>query len=256
MPALDRNDKLACNNCGTLVSKKNLTRHKKRCSAGTVFCSQCANYSTKSQNDLNYHIAKKQGPPKSAIAHVCMVCKEKFTGFYALRQHKSQVHGHTLKTSTDSSPLPNDVDDDNLKEELRASKFYKLTNLTVFAALLKDIPMGCRDVALPDPLLKNHTVNCLTFEQNTRQPYNDNLCLFRALALHLHGNEKLEGKTCRLFNCYLEKKGGIEPTKFQEVCAGDIPLVEDLIQVNIFLYDIDFVDGSIVSELARRSVQK
>ena len=24
-------------------------------------------------------------------------------------------------------------------------KFYKLTNLTVFAALLKDVPMGCKD---------------------------------------------------------------------------------------------------------------
>ena len=70
--------------------------------------------------------------------------------------------------------------------------FYKLTNLTVFAALLKNNPMGCRDVELPDPLLKNYTVNCLTFEQNTRQPYNNNLCLFRALALYLHRNEKLE----------------------------------------------------------------
>ena len=49
-------------------------------------------------------------------------------------------------------------------------KFYKLTNVTVFAALLKDIPMGCKDTVLPEPLLKNHNVNCLTFERNTRQP--------------------------------------------------------------------------------------
>ena len=53
-----------------------------------------------------------------------MVCKEKFTGFYAQRQHKSQVHGHTLKTSTDSSPLLNDVKDDNLKEELCACQHF------------------------------------------------------------------------------------------------------------------------------------
>ena len=32
--------------------------------------------------------------------------------------------------------------------------FYKLTNLTVFAALLKDVPMGCKDAVLPEPLLK------------------------------------------------------------------------------------------------------
>ena len=52
-------------------------------------------------------------------------------------------------------------------------KFFKLTNVTIFAALLKDIPMGCKDAKLPEPLLKNRTVNCLTSEQNTRQPYND-----------------------------------------------------------------------------------
>ena len=79
-------------------------------------------------------------------------------------------------------------------------RFYKLTNLTVFAALLKDVPMGCKNAVLPEPLLKNHTINCLTFEENTRQPYNDNLCLFRALALHMHGNQRLEEETSNLFN--------------------------------------------------------
>ena len=67
-------------------------------------------------------------------------------------------------------------------------RFYKLTNLTVFAASLKDVPMGCNNAVLPRPPLQNHTINCLTFAENTRQPYNDNLCLFRALAFHMHGN--------------------------------------------------------------------
>ena len=44
-------------------------------------------------------------------------------------------------------------------------KFYKLTNLTVFVALLKDVTMGCKDSVLPEPLLKNQNVNCLTFEK-------------------------------------------------------------------------------------------
>ena len=69
-------------------------------------------------------------------------------------------------------------------------RFYKLTNLTVFAALLKDVPMGFKNALLPEPLLKNCTINCLTYEENTRQSNNDNLCLFRALALHLHGKMK------------------------------------------------------------------
>ena len=69
-------------------------------------------------------------------------------------------------------------------------RFYKLTNLTIFQALLKDVPMGCKDCVLPEPLLKNPNVNCLTFEKNTRKPYNDNFCLFRAVALHVFGNER------------------------------------------------------------------
>ena len=47
-------------------------------------------------------------------------------------------------------------------------KFYKLTNLTVFAALLKDVPMGCKNAVLPEPLLKNCTINCLTYEENMK----------------------------------------------------------------------------------------
>ena len=76
-------------------------------------------------------------------------------------------------------------------------RFYKLKNLTVFAALLTDVPRRCRDAVLPKQLLKNHTISYLTFEENTKQPYNDNLCLFRALALHLHGIQRLEEETSK-----------------------------------------------------------
>ena len=33
-------------------------------------------------------------------------------------------------------------------------RFHKLTNLTVFAAFLKDLPMGCKDFVLSGPLAK------------------------------------------------------------------------------------------------------
>ena len=60
--------------------------------------------------------------------------------------------------------------------------------------------MGCRDAVLPETLSRNGTINSLTFEENTREPYNDNLCLFRAPALHLHGKQRLEEETSKLFN--------------------------------------------------------
>ena len=79
-------------------------------------------------------------------------------------------------------------------------KLYKLTNLTIFAALLKDVPMGCKECVIPEPLLKNRNMNCLTFEKTTKKPYNGNFCLFRAVALHLFGNERLEEETSKYFN--------------------------------------------------------
>ena len=79
----------------------------------------------------------------------------------------------------------------------------------VFAALLKVVPMGCKDAVLPEPLLKNHTINCLIFEENTGQPYNDNLCLFRALVLHLHGTQRMEEETLEKFNLFIKKMDGL-----------------------------------------------
>ena len=117
-------------------------------------------------------------------------------------------------------------------------KFYKLTNDRI-CCLLKDVPMGCKNAVLPEPLLKNHTINCLTFEKSTRQPYNDNLCLFRALALHLHGTQRLEEETSKLFNLFINKTDGLSPNQFQVVHMNDNPTVEDLLTLNNLLYDID-----------------
>ena len=44
--------------------------------------------------------------------------------------------------------------------------------------------------------------------------------------------------------------------KFQVVCMDDIPSVEDKVRINIFIFDIDFIDGAMVGELSRRSIKK
>ena len=84
-----------------------------------------------------------------------------------------------------------------------------------FAALLREVPMGCKDAVLPETLAQKRTVNCPTYEENTRKPYNDNLCLFRALALHFNGNGGLEEETSKLFILFLEKIGETYPASFQ-----------------------------------------
>ena len=311
MPALDRNVKVTCENCGTSVTKINLSRHKSRCSGGTLYCPKCPNFSTKSRDNINSYFAKQHSEAGPSKTYKCYLCHAEFPGFYASRQHKNTQHRKQIgfgASSIDVEDILGDVDDQSLREELQScrhflvdseiqkrrhsvfnfavnnltaqvigekldrvldklkcvaklnlalgfilkriqdwkfryfyahenntvleqsklvsnkdnmaklkeilkktdmiesctkersntkSRFFKLANLTIFAALLRDIPKGCKDAVLPESLLKNHTVNCLTFERKTRKPHNDNLCLFRALALHLHGNERLEEETSK-----------------------------------------------------------
>ena len=182
--------------------------------------------------------------------------------FYAHENNTVMERSKLVCTQADMTNLKNrmqkmDIVDICTRERANTKwKLYKLTNLTIFASLLKDVPMGCKDTVLPEPLLRNFNVNCLTFEKNARQPYKDNLCLLRALALHLHDNEKLEEETSKIFNIFLNNRWEGDPSKFQGVHMTDIPKLEDLLQLNIFLYDLDFVDGELIGELCRRSFQK
>ena len=156
-----------------------------------------------------------------------------------------------LKDTFNKTDVIESCSRERLKTEWR---FYKLTDFTVFAALPKVFPMGWKDAVLPEPLLENHTVNCLTFEENTRQLYNDNLRLFRDLALHLHGNQKLKEQTSKILNLFINRKDGLTLPQFQGVDMNDIPVVEDFLHLNILLYEIDYVDGKIIGELPRRNV--
>ena len=80
--------------------------------------------------------------------------------------------------------------------------------------------------------------------------------MFRALAVHLHDNDKLEEKTSKAFNFFLLNCRKGDPSRFQGVHMNVIPKVEDSLHPINFLYDIDFVDGEIIGELARRSFRK
>ena len=121
-------------------------------------------------------------------------------------------------------------------------KFCKLTNLAVFADWLKDIPMGSTDAVLPKSLPKNHTIKCLMFEENTRQPYNDTSCLFCASTLRLKGNEKLAEETSKNFSLFINRKDRLRPLQFRGVHCNDNPFVEDLLHLNNFCHYIDIVE--------------
>ena len=125
MPSLNRNEKVTCENCGVQVTKLKLARHKKRCSAGTLYCTQCPNFSTLSQDDLNYHIAKQHSAAGPSKTYKCNLCHAEFPGFYALRQHKNTQHGKQIgfgASNIDVEDIMRDVDDQSLREELQSCR--------------------------------------------------------------------------------------------------------------------------------------
>ena len=127
MPSLNRNEKFTCENCGTQITKLNLARHKKSCSVGTLYCTQCPNFSTKSQNDLNYHIAKKYSAAEPDITFKCKFCFQEFPGFYALCQHRNTQHGMQIGSGTrdvDAEHIVGYVEDHRLREELRSCQHF------------------------------------------------------------------------------------------------------------------------------------
>ena len=126
-PPLNPNEGVACEDCGTQITKLNLARHKKSCSAGTFYCTQCPNFFTKSQSGLNYHTAKKHSAQKPDITFKCKLCYQEFPGFYALRQHRNTQHGMQIGSRTRDVAVEHivgDVEDHKLREELRSCQHF------------------------------------------------------------------------------------------------------------------------------------
>ena len=127
MPLLIRKEKITCEKCGTLVTRNKIVRHRKRCSAGTLYCTQCPNFSTLSQDDLNYHIAKQHSAAGPSKTYKCKLCHQEFTGFYALRQHKNTQHGTQIgfgASNIDVEDIMGDVDDQCMREELQSCRHF------------------------------------------------------------------------------------------------------------------------------------
>ena len=140
--------------------------------------------------------------------------------------------------------------------ERSSSKWNLLftTKVTIYAALLKSVPIGCKDYLLPPNLVKRNDVNCFNYKSN-KERYSDNLCLLEAVCMHKTGDEKVEEETKKLFNAYLTANPHLSVQNFRSV-GLDLYIVERSTEVNIFVYDIEISDSGIIGELAERSSRR
>ena len=98
----------------------------------------------------------------------------KYRYFYAHELNTLFDKSMLLCTKADLTTIQNKVNKQDINEvctqERQKTKwrFKLITNVSIFAALLKNVPMRCPGSVIPEPLLRNNHVNCLISNQNTK----------------------------------------------------------------------------------------
>ena len=136
-----------------------------------------------------------------------------------------------------------------------------VTNVKYFVDRIIDHPVGCVGmISLPVYIKKNKVIGLET-ERNHNKRYNDNLCLFRCLALHRGCDRyRLEPAVKTLYEAYAQDDVPME--EFAGVTMDDLYRVETTFQTNVCVYSLvkpdgeDGEDGKTTAELVRRSVCK
>ena len=126
-----------------------------------------------------------------------------------------------------------------------------VTNATFFFNRIVDHPIGCVGVNLPTYVKNNKAIVGLEKDHHRNATYNDNLCLFRCLALHQGCDvRRLEATVSTLYAKYSHK----DVHDFAGVTIDDLSKIEAAFDVNVVVYKlVEITDGKTMVELVRRS---
>ena len=125
MVSLNHNVETTYEKCGTQTTKLIIACHKKRCAVGTLHWTQRPKLSTKCDNDLNYHNAKKNSRPKQDVTFFFILCYQEFPRFHVLRKHEKIQHGYPTTTSkVVFHNIINQKDYTSFSQEFRSCQSY------------------------------------------------------------------------------------------------------------------------------------
>ena len=120
-----------------------------------------------------------------------------------------------------------------------------VTNVTFFINRILHHPIGCVGIDLPDYVKNNKAIIGLEKDHYRHATYNDNLCLFRCLALHL------KREVDALYAEYTDTP----VHSFVGVTLDELDKVETKFKTNVFVYKlVEIADGKTTAELVRRSM--
>ena len=129
MPALNRNEKVKCEDCGKEYRRSDAARHRKSCAGGVISCPE-RNFCIYNQQEMNYHAAKKHAQSISKQSTVCFSCEQEFPSYYSLQWHRIKEHGAKQRKPSDTVGDLNKIqeeegdDGEKLKEELSACQHF------------------------------------------------------------------------------------------------------------------------------------
>ena len=123
-------------------------------------------------------------------------------------------------------------------------KFFTVTNMTVYATHLDEVPLGCIKVSIPAYILHHNRINCLLSNRQTKEQYSDNLCMFRAVAMHKLTSSSsvdfaggIETMVQQFLSRYLNETG-VESRYFKGVPDKNIDTLEKICEVDILMYTV------------------
>ena len=120
-----------------------------------------------------------------------------------------------------------------------------VTNVTFFVNKILQHPIGCVDVVLPDYVKRNKAIVGLVKDHYRNATYNDNLCLFRCLALHL--KREVDTLHAEYTNTPVHA--------FVGVTLADLHKVEATFDVNVVVYKlVPTGNEKTKAEIVRRSL--
>lgn len=114
--------------------------------------------------------------------------------------------------------------------------FIKSTNITFYLTHLHGVPIGS-GLNLPGYLMRNKGLYSLVNAKRSGKPYDDNLCLFRCIALHNGATlQAVETPTKQYFQLYCVHIG-INSRDFTGVTISDLEQVSQLFGIGINVYE-------------------
>ena len=131
----------------------------------------------------------------------------------------------------------------------------EIANATFYVSKLRRHPIG-KSTKLPSYVLNNPAVVSLECNEHSGEPYKDNLCLFRCLALHRGCDpHNLERDTKYFYKRYTD----VSINEFEGVSLDELPDLEKLFELNIYVYELAEIeddeeqDMKVVAQLVQRS---